>query len=156
MCFLRARPTTGVGLTVVECTKCSMMSGHPVSTYIASVIDFNSPDGSRDENITEYNCSNCFHSFIITLPAVYSTVDIVQNIYDSPASRHGRGYGSRSFTLNTGSGYTHRTRGIGIRNNRRRKTAGIEDIKSKTQSTTSSSTCDLVEIDLELKEESDV
>lgn len=143
-------------MTIVECTRCNMMTGHPVSTYIASVIDFNSPDGTRDEHVSEYNCSNCFHSFMITLPTVYSTADIVQNIYDAPGYEE-RNYNYRSFTLNTGgrtsTGYTNRVRGISVRNNRRIKTAGKGDIKSKTSSTTHTATCELTEIDLELKED---
>ncbi len=130
-----------------------MLTAHPVSTHIATVIDFSSPDGSRDEHVSEYNCSNCFHSFIITLPTHDSGAPIHQNTYDAPYEEWCSNY--RAFTLNTGSGYTSRVKGRGILNNRRRRTASIEDIKSKTQSVTSTATCELTEIDLELKKESD-
>lgn len=141
---------------IVECTRCCSMSAHAISTHIASVIDFSSPDGSRDEHITEYNCSNCLHSFMVTLPTVYSGADIVQNVYDTPQELDFWSHNYRSFTINTsstgGTGYTNRSSGRGIMNNRRRKTASLDDIKSTTQHTTSTDSCELTEIDLELKD----
>lgn len=138
-----------------------MMTGHPVSSHIAPVIDFASPGNCRDEYVSEYNCSNCFHSFIVTSPTRSSTIT-TPDTYDSPyrdSYSYITGGKYQQFTLNTsttasymGSGYTNRVRGKGILNNRRKKTASLEDIVNRTESMTSTSKCELIEIDLELKE----
>jgi hypothetical protein len=137
--------------SIIECERCQMMTGHPVSTYMTPVVCFSSPDGSRTEYTTEYNCSNCFYSFIKVQPSQeiiisapqYQTDSILPLQFDTSSSTRPR--------IIRGTGYTNRARfRIGHTNNRRRKTAALKDIKSTKKTTQSDESCEITEIDLEI------
>lgn len=149
---------------VIECTTCGSMSAHPEHTTRAQRLSFASPDMWEEEFLVEYACSNCPAEFSVIVSNTdteerdcYSYMEMAMSdtswTYPTPensmtaSSYRGIGFRGKSSYSNFTIGPS-KVDSIAL--NRRRKTAGIDDIKSASKSTQECEEYSLTQIDLEL------
>jgi hypothetical protein len=148
----------------IECEFCNSMTAQLQSSTKSAEVSWTDPSGWKDVYWAEYACSNCAAEFSQVLPSVYDgsaeDMELIERCksynsnvtYTSPNTypAYDRGIGFRG--TRTMAGYSSSTNSAAtqinmVARNRRRKTAGIKDIKSKRESTSEHG---ITEIDLEL------
>jgi hypothetical protein len=152
---------------IIECTECGTMSAHLENTTEAQRLPFETSDEKwEDETLLEYACSNCNSEFSVIIPGIErdsaeEELDVYHQMemamagpgwtYSSPENNvSSSGYRTIGFQATRSHWGPSSGGGDFVSRNRRKKTAGIKDIKAASRSTVDCEEYSLTQIDLEL------